>query len=576
MSLPSWARDAPDRCLYLSNASGTVELYAWDRGADSHRKVTDRPNGTALGALDPSGSAVWWFADADGDEFGIWMCQPFGGGADVPAVPGLRPAYPAGLALGRRVVVVGQSTDDGSTIVLRRGEEEPTVVYGHPEQAEVAALSSDETLLAIAHSEHGDAMKPALRVLAVAGGSPVAQLWDGPGRGLDAVDFCPVPGDQRVLVLHEREGRRLPLLWNPVTGVETRVDPDLPGEISADWYADGTGLLLAHQFQARTELYRYDLVSEALNQLDVPAGTVTAATCRPDGTVEYAWSDAARPPQLRVVGGGILLRPPGAGAPPSVAVSDVWAEGPSGRVHALLALPAGAAAPYPAVFLLHGGPMYHDTDSFAADRAAWVDAGFAVVQVNYRGSTGYGSDWQDAILGRPGLTELEDVAAIRDRLIAEDDIDRDRLVLAGASWGGYLTLLGLGTQPDAWALGVAAVPVADYVRAYEEEMEGMRAIDRALFGGSPAEVPDGYAASSPITYADRVRAPVLIFAGANDPRCPIGQVESYLRRLVELGRPHEVYRFDAGHGSLVMAERVRQMAAELDFAARHLANRKSG
>ena len=128
MSLPSWARDAPDRCLYLSNASGTVELYAWDRGADSHRKVTDRPNGTALGALDPSGSAVWWFADADGDEFGIWMCQPFGGGADVPAVPGLRPAYPAGLALGRRVVVVGQSTDDGSTIVLRRGEEEPTVV----------------------------------------------------------------------------------------------------------------------------------------------------------------------------------------------------------------------------------------------------------------------------------------------------------------------------------------------------------------------------------------------------------------------------------------------------------------
>ncbi|MDP0941664.1 alpha/beta hydrolase family protein, partial [Klebsiella quasipneumoniae] len=78
--------------------------------------------------------------------------------------------------------------------------------------------------------------------------------------------------------------------------------------------------------------------------------------------------------------------------------------------------------------------------------------------------------------------------------------DPDRLVLAGGSWGGYLTLLGIGTQPAAWAVGLAAVPVADYVTAYHDEMEALKAMDRTLLGGTPEEVPGRFAASSPLTY----------------------------------------------------------------------------
>jgi len=91
-----------------------------------------------------------------------------------------------------------------------------------------------------------------------------------------------------------------------------------------------------------------------------------------------------------------------------------------------------------------------------------------------------------------------------------------------------------------------------------------------LFGGSPAERPDFYRERSPITYAERVRVPVLILAGRNDPRCPIRQIENYLSRLRELGLPHEVYRFDAGHGSLVIEETLQQLAAEISFVAEHL------
>ena len=571
VSLPEWAVDAPNRCLYSSNATGVWELYAWDRETGETRQVTDRPQGTTHGALDPSGEWVWWFDDTDGDEHGRWLRQPFGGGTTEVALPDVPAGYSAGLAMAGDLVAVGVSGDAGVTIHVGAAGGPTRVVYASEDDADVVDLSRDASLLCIEHSEHGDSRHRALRVLRAGDASTVADLWDGPGKGLHGMGFSPVLGDVRLLVSHEREGRPLPLVWDPVAGTERTVTLELPGDLDADWYADGSALLVAQSFRARSTLHRYDLGSGSLAALEVPAGTVMDATARPDGEVEFAWSSAAEPPRVRAVGGGVVLSPPGPPPPPSVPVDDVDVEGPAGTVHALVARPADGVPPYPTVFLVHGGPTWHDTDSFAADRAAWVDHGYAVVQVNYRGSTGYGSGWRDAIEGRPGLTELEDVAAVRAHLVEAGIVDPERVVLAGGSWGGYLTLLGLGTQPELWSLGVAAVPVADYVAAYEDEMEPLRAFDRSLFGGSPDEVREVYERCSPITYVDRVTAPVLVLAGENDPRCPIRQIDNYLAALEQSGAVHEVYRFDAGHGSLVVEERIRQISTELDFVRRHLA-----
>src|SRR5215204_2889153 len=123
VTAPKWARDADWRSVYLSNASGVWEVYAWDRRSDSHRRVTDRPNGTYYSALPPDGRTVWWFADTDGDEFGKWLAEPFesAGSAPEPAVPGVPDGYQAGLAIGNAMVAVGTATDDGSTIWLSQG-----------------------------------------------------------------------------------------------------------------------------------------------------------------------------------------------------------------------------------------------------------------------------------------------------------------------------------------------------------------------------------------------------------------------------------------------------------------------
>ena len=94
MSRPGWARDAPDRCLYTSNASGTTEVYVWDRATDGHRQVTDRPSGTYAATLSPDGASVWWFADTDGDEHGHWVTEPFAGGDPSPRSPASRTGTP--------------------------------------------------------------------------------------------------------------------------------------------------------------------------------------------------------------------------------------------------------------------------------------------------------------------------------------------------------------------------------------------------------------------------------------------------------------------------------------------------
>jgi dipeptidyl aminopeptidase/acylaminoacyl peptidase len=276
---------------------------------------------------------------------------------------------------------------------------------------------------------------------------------------------------------------------------------------------------------------------------------------------------------IRRADGPVVLSVSEEEPPAAYPVEDRWVPGPGGDVHALLVRPdgpGGRGGPFATAFLVHGGPEAADDDSYRARRAAYVDAGYAVVHVNYRGSTGYGSAWRDALTGRPGLTELEDVGAVYDALVAEGVVDPRRALLSGGSWGGFLTLLGLGTQPERWAAGIAEVPVADYLAAYEDEMEGLRAYDRALFGGSPEEKHDVYVRSSPITYVDAVAAPVLLVAGANDPRCPIRQIENYLTALTEQGKEHEVYRFDAGHGSLVIEETIRQVEVALAFALRRV------
>jgi len=133
-------------------------------------------------------------------------------------------------------------------------------------------------------------------------------------------------------------------------------------------------------------------------------------------------------------------------------------------------------------------------------------------------------------------------------------------------------LQALGTRPDLWAGGLAGVAIADWVLKYEDAADTLKAYNAALFGGTPKDKPEQYAASSPITYAENVKAPVLIIQGRNDTRTPARQVEMYEQRMKALGKPIEVHWFDAGHmGSFAQVEQaIEHLEIMLRFAYRVL------
>ncbi len=144
------------------------------------------------------------------------------------------------------------------------------------------------------------------------------------------------------------------------------------------------------------------------------------------------------------------------------------------------------------------------TEEFSPEAQAWLDHGFALLSMNYRGSTTFGRAFQQQIWGDLGHWEVEDMAAARDWLMREGIAQPDQIFPSGWSYGGYLTLLALGRRPELWAGGMAGVAVADWAILYEDSSETLGAMRRAMFGGTPTDKPAQYAASSPITYVERV------------------------------------------------------------------------
>jgi dipeptidyl aminopeptidase/acylaminoacyl peptidase len=199
-----------------------------------------------------------------------------------------------------------------------------------------------------------------------------------------------------------------------------------------------------------------------------------------------------------------------------------------------------------------------------------MDHGFAFLTINYRGSITFGREFQEKIWGDVGHWEMEDLAAAHHWLVKEGISQPDAIFLTGGSYGGYNTLMGLGKWPDLWAGGMGLVVVADWAMMYEDSADTLKGYQVALFGGTPQEKPEEYRRSSPISYAENVKAPVLIIQGSNDTRTPARPAEAYEQKLKALGKSVEVHWFEAGHLGAGVEQDIQHFEIMLRFVYRVL------
>jgi dienelactone hydrolase len=578
--LPEWSPAAPDRCVYASNETGIWQLHAWDASTGERRQVTNSPVGVVDGTPTVDGEGIAWFDDETGDESGRWLVQPFGGGETRPFLEGLPHGWNEGLSQVQGIVAAALSSRDGFTVYVSLDGEPARELCRSSEALQIGSgqrgfvrsgLSADGALLCIEHAEHGDLLHPALRVLDPRSGATVAELVE-PGISLQPRCWSPVAGDARLAIDHEREGELRPAVWNPETGERADLHFDDVGAITVeDWWPDGSALLLKHLVEGRHRLLRYDLASGAASQIPSDPGFVWSARVRPDSTVWFAHEQGSRPRRAVDDDGTEVLSVADAATPPARSYESWHFANEHGQdVHGFFVTPDDSGGPFPVLMFVHGGPTSLDMDRWQPDVQAFVDAGFVVGLVNYRGSTGYGTEWRDALIGDIGGPELEDVnAGLRD-LVARGLGDPARAVVGGYSWGGYVTLLEVGKHPDLWACGIAGVPVGDYEAAFDDESPLLQAYDRALLGGEPKDLPELMRDPSPIYFVDDVRAPVFFTIGKNDSRCPYQQAMNYIERLAARDHPHEVYVFPTGHSAFDVDERVRQVRSMLEFLDRYM------
>lgn len=227
--------------------------------------------------------------------------------------------------------------------------------------------------------------------------------------------------------------------------------------------------------------------------------------------------------------------------------------------------PAGELPPL--LVLSHGGPTASASDSLDFEIQFWTSRGFAVVDVNYRGSSGYGRAYRNALRGRWGIVDLADCVAAAKHLAATGEVDGERLAIRGASAGGYTTLCAL-TMTDAFAAGASYFGVADAeALAKDTHKFESRYLD-GLIGPYPEQA-ELYRERSPIHHVDGLSCPVILLQGLEDAIVPSSQAELMIAALKQKGIPYAYLAFEGEQHGFRRAESIRRAAeAELAFYGR--------
>jgi dipeptidyl aminopeptidase/acylaminoacyl peptidase len=219
-------------------------------------------------------------------------------------------------------------------------------------------------------------------------------------------------------------------------------------------------------------------------------------------------------------------------------------------ISAFLYIPHNLArdASHPAIVSVHGGPSAQTMNGFNRSIQYLVNNGYIVIAPNYRGSTGYGKDFEEKNRFDMGGGDLQDVAHAARFLETTGYVNPHKIAITGASYGGYMTMLGLTKKPEIWAAGVAIVPFVNWFTELEHEDPVLREWDLATMG-DPVKNRALYEDRSPINFIDCIRAPLLVLAGGNDPRCPKEESDQVVEAIRRRGGVVEYHFYEnEGHG----------------------------
>jgi dipeptidyl aminopeptidase/acylaminoacyl peptidase len=430
---------------------------------------------------------------------------------------------------GLRVAVerIGEQSGDGDIYVCGVATGEVEHVTPHDGAAEYFSVQWLDDQLVLATNEGRDIFG-----IAVGGELVVESDWD--------LDCRIDPAGRSLLVIANEDAYSRLTLHDPHTN-ELRSEVPLPGRgVVEHPVFSPDGALLAYSFSSPVEphdVYLYDLEAETLTRLTTSPREVEPGTLVQPTLHRFDSFDGESVPVF-------LFEPEGDG-------------------------------PFPVVVTVHGGPesqwLPWFAPSFAPLTQYLVSRGYAVAAPNVRGSTGYGKRYEHLDDIEKRLDSVADLASLHDWLSDRPNIDGDRAVVYGRSYGGYMVLAALALQPERWAAGIECVGIASLVTFLENTSPYRRAAREREYGSLDRDRVF-LTEASPMTHIDAIRAPLFIQHGRNDPRVPVSESEHIHAVLTQKGIPSELLIFeDEGHTVEKLPNRIETFTRMTEFLDRVLA-----
>lgn len=577
---------SPDgkRMAYLSNASGSPQVWVRDLASGAAKQVTNLPDPVGAVAWSPTADTLaYTVLPGGGLNVQIWTIGADGtaakrltaGGKETNALYGwtrdgksLRAATNKDNPAAQDAILIDVATGATTALTVSKGLNSLADVRG--DRAVVGRLvgrgdsnawlidrrSGAETLLT-AHQGKAEVdwgeLSPDGRTIYLIGNVD----RDREAFGTVAVDAAGKPGPVRYFASRDdavadgavlsEDGRTAALTWNAAGRVrldwydtaagKVRAGPELPFDIGfiGEFSRDGRTLaMVGSGANLTTDIYLIDVASNRVTRVTQSAhdGVDLASLVRPE-LVTYSADD---------------------GTPLSG-----W-----------LYRPAGAKGPLPLVFNYHGGPEGQSRPTMSPDAQALVASGIAVFAPNVRGSSGFGKAFMAMDDGAKRVNSIADIKASTDALVAKGIADPRRLGIMGGSYGGYMVMAGVTEFPDMFAAGVNLFGVVNFESFFRETEPWMAAISTTEYG-DPTTQADMLRSLSPIHKIDRIKTPLFVLHGANDTNVPVVEAEQIVASLKGRGVPVKYTLFpDEGHGWRKTPNRVRSTTEIVGFFVEHL------
>ena len=394
------------------------------------------------------------------------------------------------------------------------------------------------------------------------------------------------PDGESVYLVSDRDGDTLDL-WrvDVADGAFSLVASDPEWEIDGVAVDDGSGrIVYSTNVDGYTDLTVGDLAGDSIDPLpdpDLPRGVAGGVDFDPTGD-RFAVTVTRRgnPTNVHVVDAATgaaerWTHAATAGIPPETFVDPELVHYPTfdGReIPAFFSVPDDdtGTGETPVIVDIHGGPESQRRPAFAAVTQYFLANGYAVFEPNVRGSAGYGKAYSHLDDVENRMDAVADVEAGVEWLRDHPAVDPDRIVAMGGSYGGFVVLAAMTEYPDLWAAGIDIVGIANFVTFLENTGEWRRELREAEYG-SLEEDRELLESISPLNRIDRIRAPLFVLHGENDPRVPVSEAH----QLVEAARAHvpvrELVFEDEGHGLSKLENRVEAYGAIVSFLNEHVA-----